>query len=271
MNYYEHHIGDYAAATAHLSWDEDMAYTRLLRAYYHHERGIPQGQEYRLARAITPAQKRAVDAVLAEFFTLVEGVFTQKRAEEEIALYQEGKPEREARKANEHARLRRHREERAKLFKAITEAGHHAAWNIGMSELRELAKRCMQPLPETAPATLATATHTQTPDTRHQSNKPPIAPRKRVASVHGFPAGFEEFWSAYPRKTAKPKAAKAFARLAPDAELRGRILAAVSAAKASADWQKDGGRFIPHPATWLNDCRWEDESPSVSSIWEGAA
>ena len=40
MNYYEHHLGDWAAATGHLTWDEDMAYTRLLRAYYHAERPI---------------------------------------------------------------------------------------------------------------------------------------------------------------------------------------------------------------------------------------
>ena len=89
MNYYEHHIGDYAAATAHLSWDEDMAYTRLLRAYYHQEKGIPEGQQYRLARASTPAQRRAVDAVIAEFFTLVDGVHQQKRAEAEIDRFKD--------------------------------------------------------------------------------------------------------------------------------------------------------------------------------------
>ena len=87
MNYFAHHIGDYAAATAHLTWDEDMAYTRLLRAYYHHESGIKEGQQYRLARATTPAQVKAVDVVIGEFFTLDGTVFIQKRAEEEIAAF----------------------------------------------------------------------------------------------------------------------------------------------------------------------------------------
>lgn len=87
MNYYEHHLGDWAAATGHLSWDEDMAYTRLLRAYYHAERAIPQGQQYRLAKASTPAQRKAVDAVLDEFFDLRDGAYHQKRADEEIARY----------------------------------------------------------------------------------------------------------------------------------------------------------------------------------------
>ncbi len=89
MNYYEHHLGDWAAATGHLTWDEDMAYTRLLRAYYHHERAIPEGQQYRLAKASTPGQRKAVDQVLAEFFELRDGLHHQKRADTEVERYQD--------------------------------------------------------------------------------------------------------------------------------------------------------------------------------------
>jgi uncharacterized protein YdaU (DUF1376 family) len=89
VNYFEDHIGDYAAATAHLSWDEDMAYTRLIRAYYHAERPIPRDQTYRLARASTPAQRKAVDTVIAEFFWLGDDGYHQKRCDEEIARYQD--------------------------------------------------------------------------------------------------------------------------------------------------------------------------------------
>ena len=89
MNYYEHHLGDWAAATGHLTWDEDMAYTRLLRAYYHHEKAIPEGQQYRLAKASTPGQRKAVDQVLSEFFELRDGHYHQKRADAEISRYQD--------------------------------------------------------------------------------------------------------------------------------------------------------------------------------------
>jgi uncharacterized protein YdaU (DUF1376 family) len=89
VNYYEHHIGDYAAATAHLSWDEDMAYTRLLRAYYHHERGIPDGEQYRLARALSKPHRAAVDVVLKEFFSLLDGTWHQKRADSEVARFKD--------------------------------------------------------------------------------------------------------------------------------------------------------------------------------------
>ena len=44
MNYYRHHIGDYDANTAHLTWLEDMAYTRLMRLYYRREQPIPDAE-----------------------------------------------------------------------------------------------------------------------------------------------------------------------------------------------------------------------------------
>lgn len=86
MNFYKHHLGDYAAATAHLSWDEDCAYRRLLDAYYKREAPIPADikDACRLARASTPAQRRAVDTVLHEFFKLETDGWHQKRCDEEI-------------------------------------------------------------------------------------------------------------------------------------------------------------------------------------------
>jgi uncharacterized protein YdaU (DUF1376 family) len=88
LNFYKHHLGDYDGATVHLSWDEDMAYTRLLRAYYRREKPIPDGEKYRLARAVSRAHRAAVDIVLAEFFDLRDDGWHNKRADEEIAAYQ---------------------------------------------------------------------------------------------------------------------------------------------------------------------------------------
>lgn len=88
MNFYKHHLGDYDGATAHLSWDEDMAYTRLLRAYYRREKPIPDAEKYRLVRAGSRAQRAAVDIVLTEFFALQSDGWHNKRADEEITAYQ---------------------------------------------------------------------------------------------------------------------------------------------------------------------------------------
>ncbi|WP_343625390.1 hypothetical protein [Roseateles puraquae] len=73
------------------------------------------------------------------------------------------------------------------------------------------------------------------------------------------PPGFEAFWSAYPRKVGKAAAVKAFAKVAPSEDLLRGMLGAVAEQRQSTQWVKDGGQFVPHPATWLNQQRWLDE------------
>ncbi len=76
--------------------------------------------------------------------------------------------------------------------------------------------------------------------------------------------GFSEFWSAYPKKKSKGDARKAWKKLRPCTELRIRILRAIEEQKDSADWKRQGGQFVPHPATWLNGENWNDENHSNS-------
>ena len=74
---------------------------------------------------------------------------------------------------------------------------------------------------------------------------------------------FEQFWASYPRKTGKKAAAKAWEH-ATDKPLLTEILAAVTCGIRSAQWQKEHGQFIPHPATWLNQGRWEDKEMAAT-------
>lgn len=76
--------------------------------------------------------------------------------------------------------------------------------------------------------------------------------------------GFATFWEQYPKKVAKPQALKAWKKIKPAGQLLAELMAALEKQKASADWLKDDGRFIPHPATWLNGRRWEDEAPPAA-------
>ena len=71
----------------------------------------------------------------------------------------------------------------------------------------------------------------------------------------GAANGFEEFWAAYPRKDAKPLAIKAFAKVTVPV---GVLLAAIARQRSSEGWTKDGGKYIPMPASWLNAERWND-------------
>ena len=74
---------------------------------------------------------------------------------------------------------------------------------------------------------------------------------------------FNQFWGAYPRKEDKSKAAQYFKRINPDDELLQTMLRSIEAWKKSDQWQDK--QYIPHPSTWLNGKRWEDEPPAPRS------
>ena len=68
---------------------------------------------------------------------------------------------------------------------------------------------------------------------------------------------FASFWAAYPRKEGKPAAERAW-RKVKDSE-GAAVLTSLERWKKTAQWTKDQGRYIPHPATFLNQRRWEDD------------
>ena len=79
-------------------------------------------------------------------------------------------------------------------------------------------------------------------------------------------ANFARFWAAYPHKVGKDAALRAFRTLRPDNDLTDAMLAAVARHRASPQWQRDGGQFIPHPRTWLHQGRWKDEGVTLATI-----
>jgi hypothetical protein len=70
---------------------------------------------------------------------------------------------------------------------------------------------------------------------------------------------FHEFWNEYPKKTGKGLAEKSFIKIKPTESLFSEIMSALSKAKKCQQWKRDNGQFIPYPATWLNQKRWEDD------------
>jgi uncharacterized protein YdaU (DUF1376 family) len=145
MNYYERHLGDYAKDTAHLSMLEHGAYNLLLDRYYGTEAGIPTGDVYRVARAKSKPEKLAVDSVLKEFFTVVDGAWVKNRVEEEIQRYRDSIPAAEEKKLNDKERQRRARERRKALFNELRELGVVMPWDASTSELQtELSRVKLQ-------------------------------------------------------------------------------------------------------------------------------
>jgi hypothetical protein len=101
---------------------------------------------------------------------------------------------------------------------------------------------------------------------KEKINTPPIPPAgvddllrkpKPILSAVGE-TRFERFWRVYPKKVGKDAARRAFDRRHVGDDLLTAILAAVTTQAASDQWRKDGGQFVPNPATWINEGRWQD-------------
>ena len=220
MYYYQFNLRDYLARTRHLSPMEDLAYRRLLDAYYTEEGPLPSDAA-RCARLIAlPDQVEAVDLVLNEFFSLSEHGWHNQRCDEEIAK-----------------------------FRAKSERARNASdkrWHSG-SDAKGNAKSILKRNADAMP------TNNQEPET----NTP-----------HDPLKGFDEFWSVYPRKEAKANAAKAWAKLKPSDELIEQIISHVKVRATTPKWQEQGGAFVPHGATFINQQRWTDPIPNSGFNWD---
>jgi uncharacterized protein YdaU (DUF1376 family) len=187
VNYYEHHLGDYAKNTSHLSMAEDGAYRRLIDAYYIREKPLPGELKdvCRLARANTKPERDAVQAVLSEFFHKDKAGWRHNRCDAEIERYQAKQPRVEARKENDRERQNRARERRREMFSELREHGITAPWDATTEQLQALLSRASNDADHahvTEPVTRDnTATHT--PDTKHQAPDIEEKTRARAGAV----------------------------------------------------------------------------------------
>jgi len=101
-----------------------------------------------------------------------------------------------------------------------------------------------------------------TEDHTEDTTKPIVAPHGSKEGKEGIKKEiktFAQFWKAYPKKKSKGQAEKAWKAINPDEQLLAIMLATIERAKKSEDWLKEGGQFIPYPATWLRAKGWADE------------
>lgn len=157
MNYYEHHIGDYASSTRHLTMLEHGAYRLLLDLYYGTEKPIPVDPRkiFRLVVAASKAEQAAVKTILEEFFELRDDGWHNKRCDMEIMAFVDAIPSRDLKSKNSKERVQRHREERASLFRTLRLEGVAADWNESITSLRDKASRVTKTeTPSVTPVTL---------------------------------------------------------------------------------------------------------------------
>lgn len=193
MNYYPFHIGDFAAHTSHLSWEEDIAYRRMLDWYYLNEKALPIDVA-KVARLIRmPKSLPAIKVVLDEFFEQSEDGWHNKRADEELTAMLAKQEQQATKDEHESERMRRYRERRAAMFAALRAVHVVPAWDVPMKELQRLFDaHCTAPKTDlqreqavsgNAPATaIPTPTPTPTPINTSSLRSEVGAPRKRAAA-----------------------------------------------------------------------------------------
>jgi len=84
-----------------------------------------------------------------------------------------------------------------------------------------------------------------------------------------YTSEFLSFYQAYPKHVAKDAAWKAWQKLNGACPPIADLISKIEEMKQTDDWKKENGKFIPHPATWLNGKRWLDEGVKleVKSSW----
>jgi hypothetical protein len=88
---------------------------------------------------------------------------------------------------------------------------------------------------------------------------------EKLAATPAEPPDFTAFWAVYPKKKSKQAALKAWKKARHKPPLA-ELLAAVEQQKYWPEWTRENGRYIPHPATWLNDGAWSDQPDSGMDV-----
>jgi hypothetical protein len=89
------------------------------------------------------------------------------------------------------------------------------------------------------------------------------AKARKKQPADAYSADFESFWSLYPRRDGKGKAAEMWERLTIDQKRRAYLGLKKQLPALEAKMKDDGGKYCPMPSTWINQSRWDDD-PVVS-------
>lgn len=169
----------------------------------------------------------------------------------------------------------------SELMQLAADRGHINAdqWRRGVVFFPAMAKRAdeytkkllarAQPLapgPDSVPTLSEQCPSTVQDKTSQNSRSPRSRSRRRpkASEVAASPL-FAAFWLVWPNKVAKVAALDAWAKAGIEARLdrdelvNDRIIPAVRKQTDAYGWGREDGEYMPHPATWINGARWDDE------------
>ncbi len=223
MHYYQFNIADYRKDTVHLSRLEHSIYRDLIDWYYLDEQPIPSETQVvsRRLRLVSQDEANALQNVLSDFFVATEDGFRHPRIDQDIAEY--------------HAQCEKNRLN-----------GKKGGRPPGAGKRKK-----------TQSVSTGLPVDTESQPTRNP-NQEPITNNQLPPKPPAGDVRFERFWSYYPKKVGKDAAHRAFLRRKVDDNLLNQMLQAMSLQASSEQWQRNGGQYIPNPATWINQGRWQD-------------
>ena len=169
----------------------------------------------------------------------IDVALTALASAELVDLYEvDGKPFLQMRTWDRHQRVR------AKVSKYPEPASFCGHLSATRGQMTANADKCVRNPIQSNPNPIQSET-----DARERAAVPSEKPTKPGNE------NFDRFWEAYPKKVGKEAARKAFLKVKAPFD---KILKAVADQKQSDQWRTENGRFIPNPATWLNQGRWDD-------------
>jgi uncharacterized protein YdaU (DUF1376 family) len=241
MRYCTIHMGDWLRATAHLSPLEEAIYWRLIVQYYLRDGDLPNDMAA-LCRLIRINDPEAVGAIAREFFELSEDRWIHHRCDKEIAAFK---------KKSEQARVN------GKLGGRPQET-----MSVFLTNPEETRSVFLENPEETESVFLANPEKTKGKATRLAVK--PLNHKTYTSPTATLPAGFQRFWEAWPRhkrKVARDVCLARWRRMDLEA-MADDIVRHVESMKASIDWQKDGGEYIPAPLVYLRQERYLAPPPA---------
>jgi len=221
MHYYQHNIGDYRRDTAHLTLLEHGVYRQLMDQYYLNEKPLPLDLD-KLYRLMSVHTEEEKNAI--------------KNVLEDFFM--------EVKDGYTHKRIQDTIQEyhlKSEVYRTNGKKGGRPKKNqtvILNNQNETKPKGNQEPL-----------TINQEPLTKNHK------PSTKLVHAND---DFEQFWSLYPKKVSRAKALESWIKQKPKLQ---EVLHALSWQKASKDWFESNGKYVPYPATYLNQHRWKDEQP----------
>lgn len=229
MHFYQKNIGDFNNATRHLTRVERSLFSDAIELYYDTEKPLTCdiNKLNRLLLAHSQEEKDALLVVLAEFFTLTDDGYFNKRCNEEILKYQ---------------------------------AYMNSKSKAGKASAEQRANRKATGVEQVSNTT--STKHNKEPITINQEPLTNLKPKpsREIA----LDDGFNEFWNIYPKKVGKTDAQKKWISKKPNIDF---VLQALRWQAQSEQWNKENGAFIPNPSTYINQERWNDEQPKLRAVF----